>query len=323
MRSIGLAFILVLGVACPVSAQRISVFKDTGVQAGGNASWQAHRGERRSDRGRVVDKKVTLPKFDTDAAVTARISLTPVRGEMACAGSLQLVAADGQTVEMIRFATGFGGRTQHQQDVTSLKPLLAKGPVTVRVFIDTHVPQAWTVDVDLVVQPKRGRPAAWTQAVVPPTTWEARHFERGRQRFTVTVPPGVGKVEMRYFATGHCTNVKDQAGDEFTTRTHRIYVDGKPVYTAKPWRTDGARFRAANPKAGRWNDKGKEVRASDLPRSGWVAGDVVKPMAIDLTKHLTPGTHVIEYHVDGIKPATGGGKGYWRVSSYLWATPAR
>lgn len=323
MRCIGLAFILVLAAALPASAQRVVVFEDTGVQYRGEAAWRAHPGEQRRDGGRVVDKRVTLPQLDADAAVTARVSLTPVKDEVARAGSVQLVTADGQVIEMVKFVTGFGGRTRHQQDITPLKPLLAKGPVTVRVFIDTPTPRAWAVDVDLVVGPKPGEPAVWTRAVVPPTTWEAQHFQGGRQRFTVTVPPGVGKVEMRYFATGHSTHVKDRAGDEFNTRTHRIFVDGEPVYTARPWRTDGARFRAANPKAGRWNDRGKEVRASDLPRSGWVAGDAVAPMTIDLTKHLTPGTHEIEYHIDGIKPASGGGKGYWRVSSYVWATPAR
>ncbi len=321
MRPIVLSIVWVLGFAPLAAGQTVSVFRDTGVQSGGPANWKAQPGERRRDAGRVVDKQITLPELGENARVTAKLHVMPHNDPHDRAGSVLLIAADGQQVELVKFVTGFGGETRHSQDVSALKPLLAKGPVTIRVFIDTTRAEAWSVDFDLVVSAGGGQPVAWSAAVVAPRNWESSHFKSGRQRFEVTVPEGVGKVELRYFATGHCTD--GRGGDEFVTRTHRVFVDGKLVHTAKPWRTDGHRFRKVNPRSARWNHKGKEVWSSDLPRSGWVPGDDVDPMAIDLTAHLTPGKHVIEYHVDGIRPRDGKGAGFWRVSSYVWATPAQ
>ena len=314
-RIFGFLVVMLVCVA-GAGAETLPVLRGAGVQFEGDARWRLPAGAVRQDNGRVIEKRVKLPVIEPGDRVVVKLAVNAVEDRWDRAGSVRLEGAAGE-VELLKFITGFGGDTRHERDVTSLSPMMSGQTVTVCVFIDTWVEKAWSVDVSLAVVRGAGAAGvAWARPIVEPTDWDAQTFAGGRQRIRVSVPQDAGRVRLAYFASGHAMD--GRGGDEFVTRTHRIYVDGKKVYEARPWRTDGRRFRGVNPESGRWNVDGKEVWSSDLDRSGWMPGDAVAPMVVDLSRYLTPGEHTVEYEIVGIRPQDEKGKGYWRVSSYVW-----
>jgi hypothetical protein len=93
-----------------------------------------------------------------------------------------------------------------------------------------------------------------------------------------------------------------------------ISVNRVVVERFRPWRNDCGRFRARNPYTRRWSDG---WWSSDYSRSGWCPGDVVAPLRVDLTDHLTPGPHTIGFNVEGVRPRDEDDHyGYWRLSAY-------
>ena len=87
------------------------------------------------------------------------------------------------------------------------------------------------------------------------------------------------------------------------------------MHRYKPWRDDCRRFREINPYTRRWTDG---YWSSDYSRSGWCPGDWVPPLTLDLSDHLTPGSHVVTVNVEDVRPKDEDGHlGYWRVSSHL------
>ena len=52
--------------------------------------------------------------------------------------------------------------------------------------------------------------------------------------------------------------------------------------------------------------------------SGWCPGDMVEPLVLNLSDHLTPGDHGVHVQIDDVRPKDDDGHfGYWRVSAYL------
>lgn len=107
------------------------------------------------DNGRVVLVKTTLSERSTPVRVTALLTVSPipkddrsVHDRWDRAGNIRLRFEGKPDVEVVRFMTSYGGRTEHEVDVTPLAPLLA-GPCEFAAFVDTWVSPAWIIDFSL------------------------------------------------------------------------------------------------------------------------------------------------------------------------------
>ncbi|BBO34771.1 peptide-N-glycosidase F-related protein [Lacipirellula parvula] len=296
----------------------IDVFKNAGIQFGGNASWNAQPGVSILDNGRIIERTITLPELGPFSRVTTNLKLTAGSDAWDRAGNIYVATAAGD-VELHKFITAFGGTTTHQQDITALIPTLRNGQLKIRAFVDTWVQAARTLDFSLTITDETAnRAPIWGRPLMNDQDWRAGEYPNGRNSVSfIGVPNSVGKVILNYLPSGHASD--GNGGDEFTQRTHRILIDGTQVWQGIPWRTDGRNFRSVNPTSGRWGD----VWSSDLDRAGWIPGDDVDPIQIDVTQYLTPGKrHTVEYQIDGIRPGDSSGYGYWRASSYVTAYAA-
>lgn len=291
----------------------IEVFKNAGIQFGGDANWNAQRGVTVLDNGRIIERVITLPTLGPFSRVTTNLKVTAGSDAWDRAGNIYVATAAGD-IELHKFITAFGGTTSHQQDVTALVPTLRTGQLKIRAFVDTWVQTARTLDFSLTVTDEApNRAPVWGRPLMNDQDWRAGEYTNGRKSVSfLGVPNSLGKVILSYLPSGHASD--GNGGDEFTQRTHRIFINGAQVWQGVPWRTDGRNFRSVNPTSGRWGD----VWSSDLNRAGWIPGDDVDPIQIDVSQYITPGgRNTVEYQIDGIRPGDSSGYGYWRASSYL------
>ena len=255
-----------------------------------SAAHYAQPGERSEDDGRAVVVVAQLPDSLPPGRILAHFTLHPTPktdremwDRWDRAGNLRLVTDGLPDLEIARFMTAYGGRTDHVVDVSELAPLL-RGRRTFRAFVDTWVSPAWRVDFSLSFAPDTlYTPPAWAQPIFYTDSFNAQEHADG-VTVPVTVPAGLARVVLRYFTTGHCTDGRDD--DEFVSKANVIAVDGVVVARFHPWRDDCRRFRERNPYCARWTDGNW---SSDYSRSGWCPGVEVLPHEFDLTDHLTPG----------------------------------
>lgn len=273
------------------------------------------------DNGRVVERTVDLgAAFQRPGRIVARVTIHPIpKNEDIVfdrwdrAGSVRLAPPGQPEVELVKFMTSFGGTTEHEVDVTELAPLL-QGSVTFRAFIDTWLRPAWTVDFQLRLERADDAPRpVWVQPLFLVDEVTRTMTDAGPLTAAFTVPPGLGRVTLRYLVSGHCTDGRDD--DEFVQKQNVIGVDGREAHRFAPWRDDCRQFRALNPYTHRWSDG---TWSSDYSRSGWCPGDWVRPTLIDLTGSLPVGHHTIDATVENIRPRGADGYyGYWRISACL------
>ena len=270
------------------------------------------------DSGRLAAATVRLPELEGPHRIHVLLTVKPIpKSEREVydrwdrAGSIRIVTPSGP-VEVVRFITSYGGRTEHDVDVTELAPLL-RGEAVFQAFIDTWVSPAWRVDLTLRYIPvKEYDNAIWAAPVFLTDSCNDEEMPRGRE-VAVEVPRGMARVVLRYISTGHCTDGID--ADEFISKANVISVDGVVVARYHPWRDDCRRFRDRNPYTSHWTDGSW---SSDYSRSGWCPGVEVLPMEFDLTDHLTPGKHRIRIAVEGMRPKDAKGNfGYWRISAAM------
>lgn len=279
------------------------------------------------DNGRIVATEVALPADPPAGRIHALVTLHPVpKTEREVwdrwdrAGNVRLAVDGLPDLEVVRFMTSYGGRTDHVVDVSDLAPVLRSGR-RLRAFVDTWVSPAWRIDVAFTYAPDTlYTPPVWAQPIFYTDSFNAEDHAAGAEA-AVTVPAGLARVVLRYFSTGHCTDGRDD--DEFVSKANVIAVDGVVVHRYYPWREDCRRFRERNPYCARWTDG---YWSSDYSRSGWCPGDEVLPLEIDLTDHLTAGEHVIRFVIEDMRPRDESGHfGYWRVSAAVvgWDRPPR
>jgi hypothetical protein len=268
--------------------------------------------------GRLATTQVRLPELAGPYRIKALLTVKPVpKSEREVydrwdrAGNIRIALGERE-IEIVRFITSYGGRTEHELDVTELAPLL-RGECTIRAFIDTWVNPGWKIDFALRYIPVREYDnAAWAAPVFYTDSFNAAGMPRGSE-VQVVVPKGLARVVLRYLSTGHCTDGID--ADEFISKANVISVDGVVVARYHPWRDDCRRFRDRNPYTSHWTDGSW---SSDYSRSGWCPGVEVLPMEFDLTDHLTPGKHTIRFRVEEMRPKDEKGNfGYWRISAAL------
>jgi len=302
----------------PALAQAVSIFNAAGIHFSPDTAGKHVAGDvRTEDNGRVIERTVALRRVDSNVRITAHLVINPipkdeteVHDRWDRAGNVSVEVAGKPDLELIKFITAYGGRTEYRIDVTHLSPVLT-GDATIKAFIDTWVSPAWTIDFDLEYEPDSlERVAQWVEPILFEPSY-TRDFQGDTGILVnVVVPSEQKRVILHYYVSGHCTDGTD--ADEFVKKDNVISVDGVVVHRFQPWRDDCRNFREINPYTRRWSDG---YWSSDYSRSGWCPGDFVKPLELDLTDHLTPGPHSIRFVIENVRPKNEkGDHGYWRVS---------
>ncbi len=272
------------------------------------------------DRGRVMARRVNLPHFNGPVSITGHLVIKPIpKDELEMydrwdrAGNIRLEIPGAPDIELIKFMTAYGGRTEYEVDLSYLATLLA-GERVIKGFIDTWVTPAWKVDLTLTYSPDTTAiNADWAHGLMFVESYTSDTPGVKGTEVEVEIPPDLKRVLVHYYVSGHCTDGRD--ADEFVQKDNVIYVDGVAVYRYRPWRDDCRQFRAINPYCRRWTDGSWSC---DYSRSGWCPGDIVKPLELDLSDHLTAGKHAIKFVVENVRPKDADGHyGYWRISSQL------
>jgi hypothetical protein len=272
------------------------------------------------DNGRVMRREVILPRTDRPVKIMAHLAVIPIPldEQSVCdrwdrAGNIRLAGVDGPDIEIIKFVTAYGGRTEYTVDVSYLAPLLT-GKCVIKSFIDTWVSPGWKIDLALeYIDSSETVNPDWAQGILFEQSFDAELMDKGGITARVTIPEGLNRVKLHYLVSGHCTD--GRGADEFEPKDNVISVDGTVVYRFQPWRDDCKNFRALNPYCKKWSDG---YWSSDYSRSGWCPGDMVSPVELDLTDHLTPGPHTVRFTIENIRPKDDDGHfGYWRVSGHL------
>ncbi len=277
------------------------------------------------DKGRIAVTHSVLPDDAPPGRTHARFTLHPVPKSARevwdrwdRAGSFRLAIEGEPDLEIVRFITSYGGRTDHVVDVSELAPLL-RGKRIMKAFVDTWSSPGWRVDFALNFEPDSlYTPPVWVQPVFFTDSFNAHDFGDGAE-VAVSVPDGLSRVVLRYLTTGHCTD--GRGADEFVPKANVISVNGFVVHRFHPWRDDCRRFRDRNPYTARWTTG---YWSSDYSRSGWCPGDEVLPLELDLSDHLVAGDHTIRFVIEDMRPRDEDGHyGYWRVSAALvgWDRP--
>ncbi|MHC4910604.1 MAG: peptide-N-glycosidase F-related protein [Planctomycetota bacterium] len=286
-------------------------------------------------RGQTVTRSITFgARPDAEhARVVLKVSVVPVeegrggssrpRDPWNRLGSVTVDAPDGTgSVELMRFVTGFGTSGRFERDITAFAPLLS-GRRQIELFLNTYIDSsidapAWEVSARIDFE--AGRAGQRRPALVRPV-FRDRHLtsDKSTLRRRVTIPPGLARPRIVLTSTGHATD--GSGANEFVTCSHALLVDGRPVALWRPWAEDGPGLRDAN----RWAGlpiEGEQIRASDLDRSGWQPGRAVEPLIVPAAE-LTPGDHLIELRIDGIRaPARDdpmNHHGYWVVDAVVVA----
>lgn len=310
----------------PRVAQIVNIFEDIGLHYSPDSAAKNSPGDVTiEDNGRGARTVRTLPDLKGPHRITAFVTVRPVAksdrevfDRYDRAGSIRLVGDGSPDLEVARFITAYGGRTDFEIDVTALAPLL-RGRRTFLATIDTWVSPAWRIDFSLrFTQVSEHDNATWAMPVYCTDSFNRERMPSG-DSVTVVVPPGLARVVMMYFSTGHYTNGVD--ADEFISKANVVSIDGTVVARFHPWRDDCRDFRDRNPYCARWTD-GRW--SSDYSRSGWCPGVEVLPTEFDLTDHLVPGKHTARFAVEDMRPNDENGNfGYWRISAYLvgWSRP--
>lgn len=316
-----LCLIICLAACSGASAETVQVFDSASIHFSPDSAGRfATSGVRTEDNGRVISRTLDMPTFDSTTRISAHLIISPIpKDEIEVhdrwdrAGDVRIAIPGKPDLELIKFITAYGGRTEYLVDVTQLSPVL-RGEVTFKAFIDTWVSPAWTIDLELVYEPDSlERHTRWVESIVFEQSYTREVQGDTGILASVQVPLGQKRVILHYYVSGHCTDGTD--ADEFVKKDNVISVDGVVVYRFQPWRDDCRRFREINPYTRRWSDG---YWSSDYSRSGWCPGDYVKPLELDLTDHLTPGPHTIRFAIENVRPKNEkGDHGYWRVSGVI------
>ncbi len=318
---------LLLGVVSCTEVQQlappttVTIFHDNVLHFAPDDSTRYETAMVRSlDAGRIISTAREMHRPRYPARITAHVTIEPMIKDMRNvwdrwdrAGNVRLRKVGHADIEIVKFITSYGGRTEHTVDVSHLAPLL-DGACTFLGFIDTWVSPAWEMDFELIYEQQlRDEAPHWVAGVIYDESVTRENLASDTRTVTVDIPAGTHRVLMHYLVSGHCTDGID--ADEFQTKDNVISVDGSEVSRLRPWRDDCLQFRAINPYCARWSDGSW---SSDYSRSGWCPGDMVAPVVIDLSEYLTPGRHLLGFFIEDIRPKGEDGHfGYWRVSSHL------
>ncbi|MHC4948502.1 MAG: peptide-N-glycosidase F-related protein, partial [Planctomycetota bacterium] len=210
-------------------------------------------------RGQTVERSVELPPppaRPVDAPrITATVRVQPVSSALDSRpvpndpwnrlGRVAVLAPgpDGgkpMEVELVRFVTGFGAASVHEQDVTALAPLL-HGRRTLRAFVSTYSEKpGWTISVTLDYS---WEDTGYRRPTLARALFDREHLTAAAPRLsgTIRIPPALARPRVRVITTGHATD--GAGGNEFVTSPHVLRIDGREVARWRPWSERGAGLR--------------------------------------------------------------------------------
>lgn len=237
-------------------------------------------------------------------------------------------------MEMMRFFTAFGiqkfnhiqlkGKdwqtiSPYRQDITELKPALSGKELWIGTFIGNYDKGGHTVSLDITIH-KSDQTVNKNNTVIPLFN-TLNIMEMAGQDYstmfnqdkgllvTFTLDKDLKNAQLRYTTTGHGGW---ENGDEFVPKANSIFIDGNPVFSFVPWRTDCGSYRLYNPASGNFQDG---LSSSDLSRSNWCPGTVTNPNFIPLG-NLKAGKHTIQVKIPQ-GPTEGTSFSSWNVSGTL------
>jgi hypothetical protein len=283
-----------------------------------------------ADNGREAVRTMELPALTGQTKIMAHVKVASIPEDEVSvhdrwdrAGTIRVGKEGMADIEVIKLVTSYGGTDEYTVDVSHLAPAL-QGRCRFTAFVDTWSSPGWTVDFDLTfeeVVDTSGREIYidyvfnpdWTYGIFYEPSYTEKDMGNTGMSFEFDVPDDMQRVLLYYLVSGHCTD--GSGADEFVPKDNVIYIDDIPVYRFQPWRDDCRQFRDRNPYTRRWSSG---YWSSDFSRSGWCPGDMVFPVTIDVSDHLTPGKHTVRFVIEDVRPENDNGDfGYWRISSYL------
>ena len=313
-------FIMIDGVGVFAEESSVIVFDRTPVYFAPDTVVSASDGVSHEDNGRVAIRSVTLSDLGKSVSLTAIVTIHPIpKDEVSVfdpwdrAGDIRLVTDAGIDIELVKFITAYGGRTEYEIDISHLA-LLLRGQCTFRAFVDTWLNPAWEIDFTIQIETDTSVNAPeWAAPVFFDLSLDRQQADTGGVTGDVFIPDGLNRVKLYYLVSGHCTD--GRGADEFEPKDNVLTVDETVVFRYQPWRDDCRDYRDINPYTRRWSDG---MWSSDYSRSGWCPGDVVLPLELDLSDHLTSGKHLIRAMIENVRPRDEDDHyGYWRLSAYV------
>jgi hypothetical protein len=257
-------------------------------------------------------------------------------------------------IELLRFMTPFGVGYYSNEEGKHRKPVyipkwenevvweldisqlatLVSNTFYVGVWIDSWTKEGYNVDLSLEYT---NRPRKTVQ--VKPLVNTISYVDgQSLPDFFATTPleedfkldKDAKNVKLYYTTTGHGGH---EGGDEFIKIKNSVFMDNQLVLDTIPWRDDCASFRRFNPTSGVWLQKDsasyideashtykikeieERIASSDLSRSNWCPGSLVKPFVVDLGD-LKKGNHTLKISIPATE-ATEDKLNHWLVSAYI------
>ena len=237
-------------------------------------------------------------------------------------------------LELMRFFTPFGiqqfnhlklkdknwhDKVQYRQDISDLKEMLSGKEFWTGVFIGNYDKNGHKISLEVTVH-KDGLDVFKNNTVIPLFNTlnimemdgqdYATMFDSPKGLITnFTLTKDLNNAKLRYITTGHGGW---ENGDEFLPKENLIILDGKPIFSFVPWRTDCGSYRLYNPASGNF---GNGLSSSDYSRSNWCPGTTTNPNYISLGD-LKAGNHQIQILIpQGAKE--GNSFSSWNVSGVL------
>lgn len=237
-------------------------------------------------------------------------------------------------IELMRFFTSFGAgyfnnlreinnyqwaeTVTYKQEVTNLIPT-NKDEVWIGVFIGNYDKGGHIVSLELDFYPEFDVESKAENFVLPLFNTVnilemsgqnyGRFFRTDTLMVEFDIPENLNNPQLVYTSTGHGGW---ENGDEFVPKINQIFIDGKPIYSFVPWRTDCATYRLSNPASGNFNNG---LSSSDFSRSNWCPGTLTCPEFIPLS-NLNPGKHTMQIVIDQGEDE-GSSFSHWAVSGVI------
>jgi hypothetical protein len=237
---------------------------------------------------------------------------------------------DPPGIELVRAITPFGGPMHLEIDITDVANGLT-GKHHLQVLIPTYSDPAgmvsgsnggWNVTSNIQVTP--GPPPHQVLAVIP-LYYASQTTQASPPPISFTVPAGTVSSRLEWRATGHgganpgpgCIG----PAEEFCHRKHTLTIDGQPLATIDPWRTDCAKectLQHYGPPDGGFDYCDKDpcgdptsVMAS---RANWCPGTVTPPFTWDAKPLDSAGMHQLSWTISVLEMG-----GQWRLSAVYFA----
>lgn len=269
-------------------------------------------------------------------------------------GGVKATDTYSPVIELLRFMTPFGVGYYSNEEGKHRKPVyipkwenevvweldisqlatLVSNTFYVGVWIDSWTKEGYNVDLSLEYS---NRPRKTVQVKSLVNTISYVDGQSLPDFFAITpleehfkLDKDAKNVKLYYTTTGHGGH---EGGDEFIKIKNSVFMDNELVLDTIPWRDDCASFRRFNPTSGVWLQKDsasyideashtyktkeieERIASSDLSRSNWCPGSLVKPFVVELGD-LKKGEHTLKISIPATL-ATEDKLNHWLVSAYI------